>query len=124
MSDLYLTFDWRIRPGVNYVRLVGLARELGCTLAIAQANIVTPQKTVLIRFALRVPSQVAFQDFLTKGAAAIGLDHWQTVDEAAFAQAQPLDLHLLDTDFLTRWMDAMHAYGRHNAALLKDNEQD
>ena len=45
MSALFFACEWVIRPAVNYVRLVGLAREMGCELAIAQANIVTPQQT-------------------------------------------------------------------------------
>jgi hypothetical protein len=119
-SDLYFTCDWVIRPAVNYVRLAGIARELSCEIAVVQANIVTPERLVMMRWSLRVPSQAAFDEFITKVGQV--MDEWQTSDAHTFAHAQPLDLHLLDADFLTRWMDAMHAYGLHNAALIKQQE--
>ena len=117
MSDLYFTCDWTIRPAVNYVRLVGIARELDCELAVIHANYVTPDRRVLMRFALRVPSQAAFDEFLEKVGHAIGLTGWQSSSSAVYELAQPLDLHLMDADLLTRWMDAMHAYGLHNQSL-------
>jgi hypothetical protein len=119
-SELYFTSDWIIRPAVNYVRLVGIARELGCELAIAQANIVTPERLVMMRFALRAPSQAVFNVFFRKVSEV--MDDWQPSDMQTFELAQPFDLHLLEADFLTRWMDAMHAYGLHNAALLKQQQ--
>jgi hypothetical protein len=122
MSELYFTCDWVIRPAVNYVRLEEIAHECGCELAIAQANIVTPERLVMMRFALRAPSEAALTHFLARVAPI--MDRWQTSDAHTFAHAQPLDLHLLDADFLTRWMDAMHAYGLHNDALLKQQESE
>jgi hypothetical protein len=121
MSELYFTCDWIIRPAVNYVRLVGIARELGCELAIAQANTVTLERFVMMLFALRAPSQAAFGEFISKVGQV--MDQWQISDTHTFEHAQPFDLHLLDADFLTRWMEAMHAYGLHNAALLKQQEK-
>ena len=118
MSDLYFICDWLIRPAVNYVRLAGIARELGCELAIAAANIVTPEKFVLVRFALHAPSQAAFDAFVGKVGDSTGLTDWQPVSADDFEQAQILDLHLLDAEFLTRWMDGMHAYGLHNQQLF------
>ncbi|MBZ0298329.1 MAG: hypothetical protein K8J31_01235 [Anaerolineae bacterium] len=123
MADLYFSCDWIIRPAVNYVRLEGVANELGCTLAVAQANVVTPDKVVLMRFALRAPSQAAYDELLAKVGHAVGLDAWQPTTAAAFEQAQPLDLHLLEADFLTRWMEAMHAYGLHNQQLRAQKEE-
>lgn len=120
-SDLYFTCDWVIRPAVNYVRLVEIAREFGCELAIAQANVVTPERLVMMRFALHAPSEAALTHFLARVAPV--MDRWQTSDAHIFAHAQPFDLHLLDADFLAQWMDAMHAYGLHNAALLNQQEQ-
>ena len=122
MSDLYFTCDWLIRPAVNYVRLVGVARELGCELAIAAANIVTPEKFVLVRFALHVPSQAVFDEFVSKVGEPTGLTDWQPVSAGDFEQAQTLDLHLLDTEFITKWMDGMHAYGLHNQQLLEQQQ--
>jgi hypothetical protein len=119
MADLYFTGDWMIRPSVNYARLVEIAYECGCALAIAQANIVTPDKFVWMRFALHAPTQDAFNNFAAKVGQAVGLDRWQTTTAESFERAQPFDLHLLDADFLTRWMEAMHAYGLHNAELLR-----
>ena len=123
MTEHCYVCDWIIRPAVNYVRLEGVAREIGCELAILQANIVTPERFVLMRFALRAPSQAAFEDFVAKVGRTIGLDDWQPSSAEIFAQAQPLDLHLLDAEFLARWMDAMHAYGLHNAELKKQQEE-
>jgi hypothetical protein len=118
MSALYFACEWVIRPAVNYVRLVGLAREMGCELAIAQANIVTPDKRVLIRFALATPDESTYTEFVTRVATTLGLDDWQPISAEAFQQAQTLDLQLLDTDVLTKWMDGMHAYGLHNQSLV------
>jgi hypothetical protein len=117
MSVLYFACEWVIRPAVNYVRLVGLTHELGCQLAIAQANIVTPDKHVLIRFALAAPDQATYDEFIVKVGAAIGLNDWQPISAVDFQHAQPLDLHLLDSEIITRWMDGMHAYGLHNQSL-------
>jgi len=117
VTDLYFACDWIIRPSVNYVRLVDVARELGCVLALAQANVVTADKFVLMRFALRAPSQAAFEAFVEKVGQPLGLNEWQPAAADYFEAAQPLDLHLLDAEFLTRWMEAMHAYGLHNQTL-------
>jgi hypothetical protein len=120
VSDLYFTGDWIIRPAVNYVRLAGLARELGCELSLVEGYHVTPDKLVLMRFALRAPALAAFEAFMDKTGPALGQINWQPSSAEIHSLAQPFDLHLLDTEFLTRWMDAMHAYGQHNAALLRD----
>ncbi len=116
-TDLYFGCDWVIRPAVNYVRLVGVAHECGCKLAVAQANMVTPEKFVLMRFALYAPSESAFTEFVDKVGQTVGLNDWHPVTADYFEHAQPLDLQLLDAEFLTRWMDAMHAYGLHNTRL-------
>lgn len=121
-NDLYFACDWIIHPAVNYVRLVGIAHELGCKLAVAQANVVTAEKFVLMRFALYAPSETAFEEFVAKVGQTVGLDAWQPAAADYFAQAQPLDLHLLDAEFLTRWMEAMHVYGLHNARLLRERD--
>ncbi len=123
MPDLYFTCDWVIRPAVNYARLEGIAHETGCELAVIQANIVTPERLVLMRFVLHAPAQAAFDAFVDKVGASIGLEDWRPADAATFEQAQPLDLHLLDADFLSRWMDAMHAYGLHNQSVLQAQGQ-
>ncbi len=120
MSALYFACEWVIRPAVNYVRLVGLARELGCELAILQANIVTPDKRVLIRFALAAPDESAYKEFVSKVGATIGLDAWQPISAADFQAAQVLDLQLLDSDVLTKWLEGMHAYGLHNQTLIDE----
>ena len=122
MTDLYFTCEWIIRPAVNYVRLVGIARETGCELAIAEANIVTAEKLVLIRFALRAASQTAFAEFAAKVDDFTGLTDWQPADADTYGRAQILDLALLDTEFIARWMDGMHAYGLHNAGILTMQE--
>jgi hypothetical protein len=122
MTDLYFSCDWVIRPAVNYVRLLGLAHELGCALAVAQANVVTPDKFVLMRYALRAPSQQALDEFAAKVGKTVGLSDWQPADAEYFEHAQPLDLHLLDAEFLSRWMDAMHAYGLHNQQLARQRD--
>jgi hypothetical protein len=120
MSDLYLRCDWLIRPGVNYVRLVGIAQECGCHLALIEANAVTADKFVLMRFALHAPTQPAFDEFAARVADAIGLNDWQPMAAEEFATAQILDFRSLDTQFLTQWMDAMHAYGLYNAQHQKE----
>jgi hypothetical protein len=121
MSALYFACEWVIRPAVNYVRLVGLAHEMGCQLAILQANIVTPDKRVLIRFALLTPDEATYNEFVAKVGAAIGLDDWKPISAEDFQRAQPLDLHLLDSEIITRWIDGMHAYGLHNQSLAHNN---
>ena len=55
---------------------------------------------------------------------SIGLTDWQPASSETFAQAQVLDLPLLDSDFVARWMDGMHAYGLHNAGVLALREQE
>lgn len=122
MSEMYFTCDWIIRPAINYVRLAGMARERGCELAVAQAISVTPERLVMMRFALRVPSQAAFDELMGKVGPV--MNEWRSSDAAAFEQAQPFDLHLLDAEFLTRWMDAMHAYGLHNAEILRQQQSE
>ena len=123
MADLYFTCEWIIRPAINYVRLVSVARETGCELAIAEANVVTSEKLVLMRFALRAASQDAFADFVEKAGDSTGLTGWQPSAADTFARAQVLDLSLLDTDLITRWMEGMHAYGLHNAGVLALQEK-
>jgi hypothetical protein len=117
MSDLYLACDWIIRPGVNYLRLAEAAAECGCALSLAEATAVTPEKFVVMRFALRAPSQAAFDDFLSKVGQSIGLTDWQPCAELYFAKAQPMDFGGVDANFLQQWMAAMHAYGLHNESL-------
>lgn len=123
MSDLYFTCEWIIRPSVNYVRLVGIARELGCSLAIAEAYIVTPQRTVMTRFALHAPSQASFDQFIDKVGNSLGLNDWRPISAEDFQHTQPLDLHLLDSEFIMKWMDGMHAYGLHNQSLMGGDEE-
>jgi hypothetical protein len=120
MSARYFACDWVIRPAVNYVRLAALAQEVDCELVLVEANAVTAEKFVLMRFALRAPSQQHFEIFRAS-AADIGLDDWQPCTGAYFAQGQPLDLRGLDAEFLQQWMAAMHAYGLHNDALRQQN---
>ena len=123
MTDLYFTCEWIIWPAINYVRLFEVARETGCELAIVQANVVTPEKLVLMRFALRAESQAAFDAFVEKVGAATGLTDWQPATVDTFERAQILDFSLVDSDFVARWMDGMHAYGVHNAGLLAEKER-
>ena len=123
MTDLYFTCGWVIRPAVNYVRLVGIARELGCALAIAEAYAVTPERMVITRFALHAPTQASFDQFIDKVGGSIGLNDWQPTTAETFIKAQPLDLHLLDSDFIVKWIDGMHTYGLHNQALLDEGEE-
>lgn len=124
MTDLYFSCMWIIRPAVNYVRLVGVARELGCELALAEAYIVTPERLVMTRFALHALSQSSFDQFIEKAGNSIGLTDWQPITAEDFQVAQPLDLHLLEPDFIGKWMDGMHAYGLHNQALLNESEDE
>src|SRR5690606_41377995 len=97
MSELYFTCDWVIRPAVNYVRLEVIAHECGCELAIAQANIVTPERLVMMRFALCAPSEAALTHFLARVAPI--MDRWHTSDSKTFAPALLIDLHTLQASF-------------------------
>ena len=116
MSELYRRCEWVIRPHVNYVQLGGIARELGCDLALRDASAVTEDRLVVMRFVLRAPSQAAFDDFLARVGQSIGLVDWQPAATEDFSTAQILDFRTLDTQFLTQWMEAMNAYGLYNAA--------
>jgi len=120
-DDLYLACDWRIRPGVNYLRLAALAQEADCKLVLVEANVVTAEKYVIMRFAVHAASKTSFESF-REAVAEIGLTDWQLCTGAYFGQGQPLDFHGMDTAFLQQWMAAMHAYGLHNEELGQQNE--
>lgn len=122
MPDLYFTCDWIIRPAVNYVRLVDVARDLGCELALVKAHIVTPDKLVLTCFVLRASSQAAFDEFVEKVGQSVGLTDWLATTADDFGRAQVLDLQLLDAAFIAKWMDGMHAYGIHNQHVQQEQD--
>jgi hypothetical protein len=122
MSDeLFMACDWRIRPGVNYLRLAALAQECDCELVMVEAHAVTAEKFVMLRLAVQSATQNNFDDF-QEAVAEIGLSDWRPCTGTYFAQGQALDFRGVDAAFLQQWMAAMNAYGLHNEALRQEIE--